>query len=91
MLGFFLWVSFENTCGRIRLIVLGAKEYCKTNGCGLNDTGANSDDGVDSLVTASRSLLVISELLVCLVREVGALGKVTGPWILIPTNVYNRD
>lgn len=84
-------VVIENTCGCIRPIVLEAKEYSKTNGCGLNDTGANSDDGEDILVTASRSLLAISELLVYLVREVGALGKVRGPWILIPIHVYNRD
>jgi hypothetical protein len=91
MLGLFLKVSFENTCGRIRPILLEAKEYSKTNGYGLNDTGANSDHGVDFLVTASRSVLAISELLIYLVREVGVLGKVKGPWILIPTNVYNRD
>jgi hypothetical protein len=81
----------ENTCGCIRLIVLEAKEYSKTNVCGLNDTGENCDGGEDTPVTASRSLLAISELLVYLVGEVGALGKVRGPWILIHINVYNRD
>jgi hypothetical protein len=53
MLGLFLWESFENTCGRIKPILLEAKECSKTNSYKLDDTGANSDESVDVLVEIS--------------------------------------
>lgn len=91
MLALFHWESFENTCGRKKPILLETKECSKTNGCGLDDTGANSDEGVDILVTASRSVLATTELLIHLLREVDAPCKVRGARILIPKNVYLRD
>ena len=83
--------SFENTCGRTKPNLLEAKECSKTNGCGLDDTGSNSDEGVDILVIASRSVLATIELLIHFLREVGALCKVRGTWILISTKVCRRD